>query len=488
MTIPRSLPLALSLALSLVTVAGCGAQPLSRSGTSTAPVTLTAAWGQGPTGIGGDVLGRLIDDTDDATVRVEEGDRPRVSDTREEWHGVEDVQSGDADVTVVRAGLLQLMGADSLAPLGVPFVVTNNDQAAAIAADADLVEQLMGDLDEIGLVGLGVVPGGLRHPFAFGDEPLLGAADYADTVINVREDAGVAAMLEHLGARADHSVDSERHLAAGKRLRGIETSMQQVGAVVLPAVQTANVTLYEKFDVGVVRRDTWDGLSVAQQRDLRASFRAAGQASLESRVSESEGQAAWCGTPYASSVLASDDQVATLHRALEPIEADLVRDPAFARAIDRMRELGEGTHDPVAVPCDAAAPVETAESYYVEPHGDQGVLDGVWRLEVDEEALLDAGVGAGDAYANAGVWEFRIEDGYADGVQPDGRECNGELSIDGRDISFDFGVRGVESCGGLMRGTFELRGDRVFFDWQKEMEYDLLIDRAMFAPGMVRIE
>lgn len=488
MTTSRSLPLALTLTLSFLAIAGCGGQPLSRSGTSIEPVTLTAAWGQGPSGIGGDVLGELIDGTDDASVRVEQGGAPRVSDTTEERHGVEEVRAGRADVTVVRAGLLQLLGADSLAPLGVPFVVTNNDQAAAIAADDELSEQLMDDLGALGLVGLGLVPGGLRHPFAFGDEPLLTPEDYAGTTINVREDAGVAAILEHLGARADHSVDSERHLAAGKRLRGIEVSMQQVGAVVLPAVQTANVSLYEKFDVGVVRRETWDGLTEAQQQDLRASFRSAARTAVDARVSEGEGQSAWCETPFASSVLATAAQVTALRRALDPIEAELVRDPAAARAIDRMRELGEGTNDPVAIPCAGTAPAESANAYYVEPRGDQGVLDGVWRLEVDEEALLDAGIGTADAYANAGVWEFRIEDGYADGVQPDGRECNGEFAIDGREVSFDFGVRGVESCGGLMRGTYELRGDRLFFDWQKELEYDLLLDRAMFAPGLVRIE
>ena len=86
------------------------------------------------------------------------------------------------------------------------------------------------------------------------------------------------------------------------------------------------------------------------------------------------------------------------------------------------------------------------------------------------------------------MWEFRIADGYADGVQPDGRPCNGDFAFDGEQVSFDMGVRGVEDCNGVARGTYRIEGDRVFFDWQTEPEYDVLLDQAMFASGMVKIE
>ena len=80
-------------------------------------------------------------------------------------------------------------------------------------------------------------------------------------------------------------------LAAGKKLRGIEISVQQVGAVSLPAVQTANVTLYEKFDVLVMSRDAWEGLSPAQQQELRDAFAEASAVGVAARVTEEEGQA-----------------------------------------------------------------------------------------------------------------------------------------------------------------------------------------------------
>ena len=71
---------------------------------------LEAVWGQGPTGIGGDVLAQLIHVTDGAAVRVTVDGAPRSGDAAEERHAVEGLLAGKGDVTVVRAGLLQMLG------------------------------------------------------------------------------------------------------------------------------------------------------------------------------------------------------------------------------------------------------------------------------------------------------------------------------------------------------------------------------------------
>ena len=134
-------------------------------------------------------------------------------------------------------------------------MVTNNDQAAAIAADPELAQQLMGGLGKLGLVGLGLVPGGLRHPFAFGSRPLLGAERLHATRSSTcaRTQACRPCWTSSAPSRTTASTANATAQIRG-RLRGIEISMQQAQAVDLPAVQTANVTLYEKFDVAVVRQ------------------------------------------------------------------------------------------------------------------------------------------------------------------------------------------------------------------------------------------
>ena len=120
-----------------------------------------------------------------------------------EIDAVELLMAGDADMTVVRAGAVQQLGADSLAPLGAPFVVTNNDQAAAIAADASIQEAVLADLDEMGLVGAGAgarrppAPVRVRRP-----SRCSAPATTTDQFVNVRRDAGVVAILEGAGCPA----------------------------------------------------------------------------------------------------------------------------------------------------------------------------------------------------------------------------------------------------------------------------------------------
>ena len=154
------------LALAL---AGCGDAP-TRSGASTDPVVLTSDYGQAPGGVGADVLDALVSDTAEQAVSVS---TPRASTASvdEEGDAIAALQAGDLDVTVVRADRLATAGADSLAVLQAPFLVTSAEQADRVAADP-VAQDLMAGLDEIGLVGLALVPGGLRHPFGYA-APLL---------------------------------------------------------------------------------------------------------------------------------------------------------------------------------------------------------------------------------------------------------------------------------------------------------------------------
>ena len=67
----------------------------------------------------------------------------------------------------------------------------------------------------------------------------------------MREDAGRAGHADELGAAGgQHSIDSERPVRTARAARASRCLVQQLGAVTLPAVQTANVELYEKFRHG----------------------------------------------------------------------------------------------------------------------------------------------------------------------------------------------------------------------------------------------
>ena len=322
---------------------------------------------------------------------------------------VELLTTGAADIGVIRSGELVTAGASSLSGLQAPFVVTNNQQAAAIAADP-IADKAMADLAKINLVGLALVPGGLRHPFGYGDKPLLGASDFRTATINTRSnDAGVAAMMAALGAQEDHSIGDERTTKVKDgQLRGMDTSLYQFGGVDRPAVVTTNVALYSKFDVIVVREAVWTAMSPAQQEELKSAAAAVRVSAPAARGSEEHVLTEWCHEPGAGAARASDAELSSLHAVLDPVTATLESDGVAKEVIDRMRALHAGTTDPPTdLTCAQDQPSASAWQNLA-PVGDQTVLDGTWRFTPTEADLLAAGATASDARNNAIVWEVTL--------------------------------------------------------------------------------
>lgn len=471
-----------ALVLPLAGLTACGAAP-SRSGSAADPVTISSGFGQGSGAVGSDALEQLVGLTSDAAVSVQHPVAGTGTVT-EELDAVARLRKGDFDLTLVRADTLATAGADSLAVLQTPFLVTSEVQAARVAADP-VAEDLMAGLDELGLVGIALVPGGLRHPFGY-YKPLLGPEDYAGTTINVRPGDGIAALVEGLGAAVDTGVDERDEMAFTGKLRGIEVSLQLFGAVTLPAVLTSNVTLYTKFDVIVMDREAWDGLSGQQQEALRAAAAKATAATLEARDNEDEGLARWCRTPGAESVRATDGQVEALKDELQPVVEAFTSAPGAADLAERVRELGRGTTDPAGAVCGSTEVADVA-GYTITPRGDQHVLDGVWRMEVSRQAIIDAGGSQHDGAANAGVWTVEIRGGNAVVDQPNGDDCAWDFNLDGDRISLAYQVPSNDNCFGYIVGTYDRTGDRITFDWEKERDYDVALDQAIFADGMQKI-
>ncbi len=482
--------LATAAALTLV---GCSSPP-TRAGQAVDPVTLTSETTGGAGGTGGDVLAQLVDITSGGPVQVTE---PKGAIYSDDYEGdvVEALQAGTFDLSVVRADRLAMAGAESLAVLQTPLLVTNDAQAAAIAADP-VADDLMAGLEDIGLTGIALVPGGLRHPFGY-NQALYGPDDYAGATFNTRFGTGVDAIFGALGATTDHSRDQERtDKARSGELRGIETSVQQLLAVDKPAVLISNVTLYEKFDVVVVRSDTWDGLTEAQQEALRASAVAAGKDAVAARDTEAQGLERWCSSPDAASVVVDDEQLAALHAAWQPVIDAAMAVPGAADLAERVSALGDGTAAPLGITCGALdadgnlvadTPSVSASEYEVTRSGPQDVLDGVWRLVADKNDLLEAGISPQEAGINAGVWTITITDHIARVDQPYGTDCIWDFAFDGERVSLNWAAEGNDACYGQTIGTFQLDGDVARFNWEKQRDYDVVLDQAIFAQGMTRI-
>jgi TRAP-type C4-dicarboxylate transport system substrate-binding protein len=476
-----------TLLVSIGTVAaltGCG-EPATRTGAAAEPVVLAPATPGGPN-VGNDVMDVLADATASGTVRVAD---PKTTDVgKAPDRTLQLLQDGKADIGVLRSGMLASAGARSLLALEAPLVVANNAQAAAIAADP-IAETAMADLSKIGLVGLALVPGGLRHPFGYGDAPIVRASDFQGATINTREnDAGVTAIMAALGATEDHSADAERTAKAKNGvLRGIEVSLHQFAAVDRPAVVTTNVTLYAKFDVIIMRKAVWSSLSGAQQAELKTVAAAVRVSAPEARGSEQSVFADWCKGTGAASTQADDADLASLHEALDPITTKLESDPVAKKIVERMRSLRAGTADEPDLKCTGQQPA-AADWKNLEPVGDQTILDGTWRFTPTEEQLLAAGATPSDARNNALVWEMTLVNGTGTAtIGASGDHCTWTFKFAGDKVLFDLGPE--DPCGGgaaaLTAGTFKLDGDTVTFHWtEADDPYLVKLFNGIFAQAV----
>ena len=470
--------------LAVLPLAGCS-DPPTRAGTAVAPVTIRSGYGVGKGTVGPDVLDTLVRETAGSAVVVSGPVAGRDVDD-EDGSAIPRLRAGEFDLAVLRADALATAGATSLAVLQAPMLVASEAQAAAVASDP-VAGDLMAGLDAIDLVGIALVPGGLRHPFGYA-APLLGPADYEGKAINARPGTGSKALVAALGATLDTSRGVARRVRIKSgRLAGIEASLPQAAAVDLPATVTSNVVLYTKFDVVVLRRQAWSRLSAQQQAALRAAVVRAAADTQQARDSEVEALERWCSTPTAASVTASASELTELRARLAPAVAAVTSTPDAKALADRVAALGDGTTAPAGRVCGSTDPGTAEAAFLVKRSGDQGVLDGTWRLQAEQEDLIAAGQSLHEATVNAGVWTLRIKDHIATVEQPNGPNCLWDFAFAGTRVSISMAHDGNDSCYGTVIGTYRRTGDLVTFDWEKQKDYDVALDRAAFKHGMRRI-
>jgi hypothetical protein len=255
----------------------------------------------------------------------------------------------------------------------------------------------------------------------------------------------------------------------------------------------------------------WNGLTNAQRDELRTAAVAAGAVAIRERDTEVEGLDRWCEFDGASSVTATPEQVDALRGALQPVVDTATEDVTIKRLVDRIAELGVGTEQAAGRACGAttadtasgvsatspgtsaeatpastvpASPSTSEPTYAVVPVGRQDVLDGVWRVDADREYMISQGVSAQDAGVNAGIWTITIKNGVADVDQPHGPNCLWQFVFDGDAISLNQGTPENDSCWGHVIGTYTRDGDVVHIHWDRNQDYDVVLDNAMFHEGM----
>ena len=224
---PRGATICVAVAGVLACAVACAGPP-SRVGAKADPVVLRTFGVEG-VGTPADLVRQLVLDTRGTAVSLRAA-LPAVPATGDTDAGADAaalaaLRNDQVDLAVVRADVLVDAGATSLTPLQLPLI--HSEPAARAVAEDPVAGGLMAALPKADLVGMALVPNGLRHPVSYGYVPLRGPGDYVGGIVNARPGPGGEAIIRALGATSDHSAGEQR---ATKVSGGCPASDRPVGA------------------------------------------------------------------------------------------------------------------------------------------------------------------------------------------------------------------------------------------------------------------
>ena len=384
-----------------VPLAGCAGATVDKAGGARAakPVVLTLA---NPLGDSEEVQGFAgeADRLSGGRLRIDVESRWRNGQTDFEDGLIGDVRDGKADLGVVGSRAWVSVGVTSFQALDAPLLIDSYALQDKVIT-SPMTGQMLKGLAPLGLAGLGVLPGPLRYPVAAA-RPLLGPSSYAGLRIGVQQSLVASATLRALGATPVWFP------AAGPvtRLDGVEQSIGNLQSAPYDQVRlylSANVVLWPRPLVLFASRKAFAKLTTSQQHILQqAVTEDVTEETAFVRSNELTATADLCRSRQLRFVTASPADVTALRRAVQPVYAQLDRDPATRREIAQI-EVMRPRVAPEPAPHCPRAPVPGAEV---------GQLDGVWRFTVTRAEMTAAGAQLSELLpANYGTWTVVIDHG-----------------------------------------------------------------------------
>jgi TRAP-type C4-dicarboxylate transport system substrate-binding protein len=353
---------------------------------------------------------------------------------RTKWHSQEpepeartiaDVRTGRLDFALVSARALDTLGVDAFAPMLAPLAIDSLDTQRRVL-ESGLAESALRSIRRIGVIGVAVLPGDLRHPLGR-TRPLVGAEDFPGAYVGVRPSAMAKRTFEQLGATVAYVVgdDFSGYDGIESDLVSMDNGRLDVGAASL----AADLTLWPRMLVLIANRQAWDELDQVRRDALRAAGRAALPAAIAKlRADDAEVYGVLCRRGAVSFARTTPADADALRRALAPVTRGL--DPQATSAIARLREAA-GT--PPAHP--ACRPTARAKAGRPTP------VDGVWTFDSEAGDLRAAGV-------------------EPEGVIPENWGHHVIAFSGGR---FAITQEGPDACTWVY-GTYRVRGHRVTWD------------------------
>jgi TRAP-type C4-dicarboxylate transport system substrate-binding protein len=386
---------------------------------------------------------------------------------------VEAVGSGELDLGFVGTRALSDLGAPSFDALTAPMLVDSYPLQQAIM-DSDIPDRLMVSLDDIGVTGLDVAAGPLRRPLGVSG-PFLNPADFVGTTFHTVRSGTNAATVAALGATHTDVWGSERDdgLVDGT-IDGAENSTDWMLNNGRAPYATLNVALWPATGVLIANPDLIAQLSDAEAQTLRDS--AAGSLASATELADADAslilQVCSLGGRFAE---ASDDDIAALREAVEPVYTELASDADTAALIAEIEALKATVSDEsLSIPEGCTGAAATPEAVELEAGDDPSVLNGSYQLEWTAEELVEASGGditERDARKNAGHFVLTFEDGTFGQVwstPPATGSCPGTYTVTGNRVTMVASSDSAEwDCGRadlgrvIVDATWELTSDQL---------------------------
>jgi TRAP-type C4-dicarboxylate transport system substrate-binding protein len=299
------------------------------------------------------------------------------------------VRSGRAQLGGVGARVWDTMGVTSLRALVAPFLV-DSLAVEAQALRSPFVERMLKGVDKTGVVGLAVLPGPLRRPLGL-SRPLVGPVDYRGATIAIRYGDVARKTLAALGATSTGYEVGVLPAAAD----GAELDVNTIGLNTYDSHAkslTSNVVLWARPETIFANRLAFDRLTPSQQQILRRAGREALAPEI-ARVKKDEHDAlsAICGRGTLPLQSAAPADLTALRRAVDPVYAELNKDPLTKAVIREITKLRAG-RPPDGVTCPNASRTAAASQ-----------LQGQWQVTVTRRDLRAAGTPAFEAERQRGA-------------------------------------------------------------------------------------
>jgi TRAP-type C4-dicarboxylate transport system substrate-binding protein len=396
-----------------VLAAGCTRADADRSGADVSATELVLA-SSDPDLDGAPAVARFVSQVEQLsggrlTVRVEGG-------AGSEQAVIEGVGEGQAHLGWAGTRAFDTVGVTTFQPLHAPFLVSSYAAQAAVVRD-ELTGDLLADLEPLGLTGLGITADQLRMPAAAAG-PLLAREDFTGLVVRTVASEIQVQGLQALGGEpttAGHAVDEEGVDAVETMWWTYQANHQYE---YVPFV-THNVVLWPRTVVLFAHTGALQDLGDEARGWITDAAAYAVAWSAEHADDAVAGHIDTACEGATRIATATEDQLAQLRAAAEPVYEALREDGSLATILSRIERIVDDLpeDEPPDVP-DGCAYVPGDEDRVLQPTepvdgpGASGLLpEGVYRYAVSVEELQDAGYSRADAENNAGVFTWTLVGG-----------------------------------------------------------------------------